>query len=239
MISVLKWFRIICNNINNVYLRRFVITVGVAKRLPWSSSWVQKGFKQLTHSGLICIWLLLQIRADISERGFIQQLLLQVRQNHFSLTSEEANETSHVHSDGPHRPVQTSWRFRYRESPILHFATSRWRCCPLQLQLWPEPLAAVQPDSAPEALRAMVIAGVIARGGGADSEQAGQLRHLWRWRSAHTRWSDIFLCWRWSVRKVLCLGMLLEKPCGVKIPPRGYWEAHGGRCFTSGGRLSK
>lgn len=64
--------------------------------------------------------------------------------------------------------------------------------CALQLQLWPEPLAAVQPDSAAAAVRAVVVAGVLHRGGGAYTEQAGQLRHLRGRGPPYARWQNKF-----------------------------------------------
>lgn len=63
-------------------------------------------------------------------------------------------------------------------------------CCTPQLQLWPEPFAAVQPDIAAEALWPMVITSVLGWGRGADTEQAGQLRHLWRRGFAYARWAE-------------------------------------------------
>lgn len=60
--------------------------------------------------------------------------------------------------------------------------------CAPQLQLRPEPFAAVQPDSVAETLRTVDLAAVINWGGGADSEQTGQLRHLWGRGFTCTKW---------------------------------------------------
>lgn len=77
----------------------------------------------------------------------------------------------------------------FRKDWICLTCPCRW---PLQLQLRPEPLTAIQPDSAAEALWVVVVSCLLRRGWGTHTKQAGQLRHLWRWGSAHARWVQVY-----------------------------------------------